>query len=225
MPANGKGWKGLKSLVDRIESYRTTADSASAILGQRLLNGESVTGQDAQDLGRTKSLISVLVQDMKLAGYQIAGTQLPRREGYQGPPELSYQVIGQRDVTAEIEADEAAYATFVARRNRLRKDDHRKQMERDAERSAARQERQGANGLPDARDLPREPRMGRRGAAQHLPVHQPSLLDQIVPHPALGGSLMVKVLALTDDAGLVMHLSNGNAIWQVQVIGHVSAGE
>ena len=42
-----------------------------------------------------------------------------------------------------------------------------------------------------------------------------------VTYPHLGSYLQVRALALTDD-GLVMHLANGAAVWQVRVTGHVA---
>jgi hypothetical protein len=44
-------------------------------------------------------------------------------------------------------------------------------------------------------------------------------------YPTLGSSLVVRVLALTGDGRLVMHLANGRGTWQAEITGHVAAVE
>ena len=187
----------LSTLVQRLEGYRTgPGKTPTARIGKRLLLGHEVTADDMIAEGRTAGLLSVLLQDFRRCGYMVEETL---RSDEDGRTRSVFRVTGQRPVddllAAEVEAEAERAARVAAARAR--------------------------RNLPDARALSPEPRKVRRAPMKRRPGE---VIDvgQGVTHPDLGAALTVKVLALTDDHGLVMHLANGSAVWQVAVIGHVA---
>ena len=206
MPASHRGYKRLSSIVARVEGYRTDGDTAMARLGRTLHLGHWVGAEDSKNMGRSSGLVGIVAREFELAGYVVERKQVPTDNG--GPPQTFYKLTGERrDISAEIEADEEVYRARVESRRGAREEGMSRAR---AARAARAQSR-----LPvDPRELPPEPRRARRGHPVTPEV------EQVIPHPALGTHLQVKVLALTDDAGLVLHLANGHEVWQVQVLGH-----
>jgi hypothetical protein len=158
-------------------------------MAKKLLLGHPVTNADMVAEGRTRSLLSVIVGEIKRAGYEVEQMLVddPNRPGRLM---TRYRVTGRHSIDDALRAE----------------------AERAAGPSPVRTSPVAATRPP------REPRRPRTPRAREADVID---VAEVVPHPELGTALTVKVLALTDDHGLVMHLHNGSAVWQVAVIGHV----
>jgi hypothetical protein len=65
----------IGTLQRRIDRYRDTDPDddtpAAAVLGHRLATGEEIASADAAALGRSSSLVSVIVKDFERAGYWV----------------------------------------------------------------------------------------------------------------------------------------------------------
>jgi hypothetical protein len=91
------------TVAAKVERWRTDPNGTpTADLGRRLIEGETLTGQDAVDLGVTSGLLSMVLRDLRTAGYRVKVSRVPGRGNA-----ASYRVVGRpAQVLGSLDDDE-----------------------------------------------------------------------------------------------------------------------
>ena len=189
----------------RVEGYRGSHPSdarAMVQLGRRLWEGDEVSAADSVALGRSNSLVSMVVRDFTMAGYRIERRRIP---GGRGASALAYRLEGAPD-HVERHPPPTAPNPPQPRRSYTR-----------------RVQRPHLTPAPPFENVLPNPT---GGALEHLaPVNgarRPVYAHEVpgIAYPALGALLGVRAVALVDGE-LVLHLADAaNGVWQVRVTGH-----
>lgn len=201
----------LARRIRRWEQSPETEITPTAQLGRRFLAGETLEPYMAEEYGVTGGVLSMVVRDMKRAGYGFRMTRgqrggnskaftLTRRPAVdfdleleprpEEPRRISPGELGVAASRPSPHREERATVTWGSLNQITREVHHR--GPRDFERAGWREE------------APMETR-GTVGEWQH---------------PPLGSNLEVRALALTDE-GVLVQMTGAGGVWQAVITGHV----
>jgi len=192
------------TLAARVEAWRQAPNGATmGQIARALFAGESMSSAQAVErFGGSSGLTGQVVKQLAIAGYRVNRTEIPGPSG-SGRMSMSYS-LDRPDVVPGPSMRRPELVPPSSRGGQINK----------ARRKAAAR-RKGPIPLAEV-----ERRVADDQAAQRARIIGTERPGQT--YPVLGSYLQVRVLALTDD-GLVMHLANGGAVYQVRVTGHVEA--
>lgn len=202
----------LARRIRRWEEHPDIETTPTAQMGRRLLSGETVSSLIGPEHGVTEGAFSMVIRDMKKAGYTFRKT----RDGMR----LYYTLSRRPSVDFDLELEPRPPERPTPEPRRIQPGELHA-----ARPSQLRQEVTWGSFAQVRREA--VPHRGtesfQRAGWDDGPMETQGAVGEW-QHPPLGSSLQVRALALTDEGVLVQMVGAGGA-WQAVITGHVAPGE